>query len=625
MHTSSEQTRKTSSAVIRQAGIPFFARKHDMTFFQGNRQAFSSASFIQPKLTVSQPDDPQEKEADQMAHRVMTMPDVQASSAPAEKKEEIQPELQRQDEGEEVQKDIQRKEEEEEEPVQRTAAEEIRTQQDEKKDEQVSRKIIPGEGQVLVARSGRSPPGPAKSSFEHSLSYARGPGSPLPGETRSFMESRFNADFSGVRIHTGELSVQMNREINSQAFTYGNDIFFNSGKYSAGTPEGQSLIAHELTHTIQQGASSHISPKNGGKQKNITVAAKNTNGLSTLHRSAANMTAAVSIAKGEAGKVIANKEGPDGFRVGWPRLMEYFRTTLGTEKILPEGQTGDSTDVSESQVKKIIKAHDVDVVTPDNRVIKGTRDALPSWCGIFAFWSLNKAGLPMKKWTLGRMTIPPEAAFSPGTTPPPGAIAYRRERSHYGLVERSDGVNVTTINGNTAGDDHLGGEIQVQTHPLASWMAFIDPMKLIEGTVRNPDFGVEERPLSLSDLRKELFGIQRKEQSEETGNKDKENSREDRPAPSVQAKKPADTENKEEIERKEEKREDGESKLPTRMLIHDTGGSTVNGIQQRSEPKVQRGIFSAIRGAINSAVEWVGDRLEEGKKWLLGKIRNLIM
>lgn len=253
MHTSSEPTRKTSSTVIRQTGIPFFARKHDMTFFQGNHQAFSSASFIQPKLTVSQPEDPQEKEADQMADRVMTMPDTQVSSAPAEKEEEIQ-----------------RQEEEE---VQRTAAEEIRKPEDGKKDKHVSRKIIPGNGRILVARSGRSPPGPAKSSFEHSLSSARGTGSPLPGDTRSFMESRFNADFSGVRIHTGELSVQMNREINSQAFTYGNDIFFNSGKYSTGTPEGQSLIAHELTHTIQQGASSHISPENTGKQKNITVAA----------------------------------------------------------------------------------------------------------------------------------------------------------------------------------------------------------------------------------------------------------------------------------------------------------------------------------------------------------------
>jgi len=612
MHTSSEQTRKTSTTVIRQTGIPFFARKHDMTFFQGNRQAFSSASFIQPKLAVSQPEDPQEKEADQMADRVMTMPDTQVSSAPAEKEEEIQ-------------------RQEEEEPVQRTASEEIRKPDDREKDEHVSRKIIPGDGRVLVARSGRSPPGPAKSSFEHSLSSARGTGSPLPGETRSFMESRFNADFSGVRIHTGELSVQMNREINSQAFTYGNDIFFNSGKYSTGTPEGQSLIAHELTHTIQQGASSHISPKNTGRQKNITVAARNNNAHSThsthstLHRSAANMTAAVSIAKGEAGKVIANKEGPDGFRVGWPRLMEYFRTALGPEKILPEGQTGDSTDVSESQIRKFFKADNVDVVTPDNRVIKGTRDALPSWCGIFAFWSLNKAGLPMKKWTLGRMTIPPEAAFSPGTTPPPGAIAYRKERSHYGLVEKSDGVSVTTINGNTAGDDHLGGEVQVQTHPLSGWMAFIDPMKLIEGTVRNPDFGVEERQLSLSDLRKELFGVQRKEQSDETGKKDQENSVQSHPAPSVQAKKTEDTENREEIERKEEKREDGESKLQTKMLIHDTGGSAVNVVQQRSEPKVQRGIFSAIRGAINSAVEWAGDRLEEGKKWLLGKIRNLIM
>src|SRR5438094_848389 len=69
------------------------------------------------------------------------------------------------------------------------------------------------------------------------------------------MESRFNADFSGVRIHTGSHAQGLSTQIHAQAFTHGNDIYFNSGKYSPNTASGGQLLAHELTHTIQQGAS----------------------------------------------------------------------------------------------------------------------------------------------------------------------------------------------------------------------------------------------------------------------------------------------------------------------------------------------------------------------------------
>jgi hypothetical protein len=69
------------------------------------------------------------------------------------------------------------------------------------------------------------------------------------------MESRFDADFSGVRLHTDSTAVQMSGQLNAQAFTHGRDIYFNEGKYSPGTSEGNHLLAHELTHTVQQGAS----------------------------------------------------------------------------------------------------------------------------------------------------------------------------------------------------------------------------------------------------------------------------------------------------------------------------------------------------------------------------------
>ncbi|MBL0341286.1 MAG: DUF4157 domain-containing protein [Bacteroidetes bacterium] len=70
--------------------------------------------------------------------------------------------------------------------------------------------------------------------------------------TRSFMENRFGADFGNVKIHTDSQSSHLNRELNAKAFTVGNDIYFNSGKYSPQSESGKHLLAHELTHVVQQ-------------------------------------------------------------------------------------------------------------------------------------------------------------------------------------------------------------------------------------------------------------------------------------------------------------------------------------------------------------------------------------
>jgi ABC-type phosphate/phosphonate transport system substrate-binding protein len=66
------------------------------------------------------------------------------------------------------------------------------------------------------------------------------------------MEPRIGADFGSVRVHTGSEAVQMNRELNAQAFTNGSDIYFGAGKYSPSSSDGKRLLAHELTHVVQQ-------------------------------------------------------------------------------------------------------------------------------------------------------------------------------------------------------------------------------------------------------------------------------------------------------------------------------------------------------------------------------------
>ena len=91
-------------------------------------------------------------------------------------------------------------------------------------------------------------------SFDRTLSK-RNVGNFLPVNLERSMGSKIGADFSGVRIHDNPDSHAMNRQINANAFTHGHDIYFGEGQYHPETTDGQRTIAHELTHTVQQGGS----------------------------------------------------------------------------------------------------------------------------------------------------------------------------------------------------------------------------------------------------------------------------------------------------------------------------------------------------------------------------------
>jgi hypothetical protein len=78
------------------------------------------------------------------------------------------------------------------------------------------------------------------------------PGQPLDAETRAFMEPRFGHDFSQVRVHTDMKAAESARALNALAYTVGPDVVFGSGQYAPQSSEGQRLLAHELTHVLQQ-------------------------------------------------------------------------------------------------------------------------------------------------------------------------------------------------------------------------------------------------------------------------------------------------------------------------------------------------------------------------------------
>lgn len=81
------------------------------------------------------------------------------------------------------------------------------------------------------------------------------------------MESRFGSDFGRVKVHSDSTSVQMNRELKSQAFTVGNNIFFNSGHYNPGSSKGKHMLSHELTHVLQQNGNDNTIQKEDEKDR----------------------------------------------------------------------------------------------------------------------------------------------------------------------------------------------------------------------------------------------------------------------------------------------------------------------------------------------------------------------
>lgn len=172
----------------------------------GARQSFFKP-VIQPKLSVNQPGDPFEQEADAVADSVMRMSNTdlhQSFFKPASAA---------------VQRKCQHCEEEE-------------TLVHRKED---SRSEAEGSSQL--------------DNYVGSLSSS---GHSLPDPSRQFFESRFGHDFSGVKLHTDAVAAKSAQSINAVAYTTGNNIVFNSGQYSPESEGGKRLLAHELTHVVQQ-------------------------------------------------------------------------------------------------------------------------------------------------------------------------------------------------------------------------------------------------------------------------------------------------------------------------------------------------------------------------------------
>jgi hypothetical protein len=180
---------------------------------QGGTSKDEPPPMIQTKLTIGEPGDQYEQEADQVAARV-----VNQINAPAPQQSAI---------GESVQHEEQPEEE----------------------------KLMTKPEVGIVQRQPGEDGMAATPDLEASIQQARGSGQPLADSVREPMEQAFGADFSSVKVHTDAQSDQLNQSIQAKAFTTGQDIFFRQGAYEPGSRGGQELIAHELTHVVQQNGS----------------------------------------------------------------------------------------------------------------------------------------------------------------------------------------------------------------------------------------------------------------------------------------------------------------------------------------------------------------------------------
>jgi hypothetical protein len=210
---------------------------------------------IQTKLNVSEPGDPHEVEADRVADAVLRAPDPAAGQVDEEEVVATKLEAARQEDDEEevvaTKLEAARQEDDEEEVV-ATKLEAARQEDDE--EEVVATKLEAArqedEEEVVATKADGAPA--MTPAVESGINASRGGGHPMDTGTRAFFEPRFGREMGGVKVHTDAHAARLASDLRAQAFTVGRDVYFAGGRYQPGTESGRRLLAHELTHTVQQ-------------------------------------------------------------------------------------------------------------------------------------------------------------------------------------------------------------------------------------------------------------------------------------------------------------------------------------------------------------------------------------
>jgi hypothetical protein len=255
-------------------------QKASTPFFQSPKGASiqkKKEAFFQAKLTIGQPGDIHEKEADSVASQVVNrqkgqQPVLQqkeigkvqrlATSKEEEKmgtndarmerdkEEPMKPMLKKEGGEKKKKKGIQKAEDpkkKKKKGLQKAEDPKKKKKKGLQKAEDPKKKKKKGAGAIQKKEAQT-----ASAAVAAEIEQQSGKGSPLPAAVLAQMNSSFGMDFSKVRIHHDNAAAKLCCELNAQAFTHGLDIYFNEGKYNPESDEGRLLLAHELTHVAQQ-------------------------------------------------------------------------------------------------------------------------------------------------------------------------------------------------------------------------------------------------------------------------------------------------------------------------------------------------------------------------------------
>lgn len=200
---------------------------------------------VQAKLRIGAPNDRYEQEADRVAEQVMRMPDSEPAVTLLRGNPGTSPRVQRKcatcSVGGELCADCEK---------------ELQRQPDNKREEEdeihTVQPIATDADLLLAAKADGQEQTPIRAETVDEIAGLRGRGRPLPREERNFMEARFGRDFGKVRIHTGPRAESLARQVHARAFAVGDDIVFGAGRFRLEQEASRRLLAHELTHTIQQ-------------------------------------------------------------------------------------------------------------------------------------------------------------------------------------------------------------------------------------------------------------------------------------------------------------------------------------------------------------------------------------
>jgi hypothetical protein len=405
---------------------------------------------LQTSLTIGAIGDRYEQEADRVSAQIMRMPEpaIQRQAAPEELVEE---------------------------------------------EELVQMKPVSADITPLVqthSQSGSVEPAHGLTQEAASIIEERRGGSPLPESVRSYMEPRFAADFSGVRVHTGPQADQLNQSLHAHAFTYGRDIWLGTGE----SVSNLALMAHELTHVLQQSPSLMRSPRPPPRQRPIVQRKNIYFSLPGDFRGKGSGTKTGDYVYGEIAK--ENENAGLLFEVNIPGAKKGVIATF---------QPGESGVVGRADFYKAsttigvtFEGNDPDpVYLPSHRSLRvaGTPGGKP---GLDKFEHENKAA-PIGKKPPAGLKIPVAVAATCPTFPSPAVCRLKSPPTDIGLGDLKPSDEAERLDGVHQLNDYIAG-IKLTADKVATFAAQnptrIDPAgktwkpspgKLGKGAIKIPD------------------------------------------------------------------------------------------------------------------------------------------